>query len=240
MANAEDRRQAFADRALGSPVRFEFFDAYTALHPDLSYDEPAVVFHQGRTMTRGELGCYSSHYALWKLLLDSPDLDQLIVLEDDVIVDWKAVAAISQHDFAKDGNHYIRLFQKRMGRFIPRRRHYVMKHLRLIEALDLVYGTQGYVITKQAARTLVNASNTVVRPIDDQLDRFWEHGIPNLAFFPPVLIEEAGPSLIGTGRFDPNWKARRNLAAKVQDKLIKEMAIFQKRAKALFEKELKN
>jgi glycosyl transferase family 25 len=52
------------------------------------------------------------------------------------------------------------------------------------------------------ANTFLRACRTIKRPIDDQMDRSWEHGIRNLALFPAPVIEEFVESGIGAARFD--------------------------------------
>ena len=42
----------------------------------------------------------------------------------------------------------------------------------------------------------------VTRPIDDEMDRSWVHGQPNLAVFPFPIMEETSDSIIGNARFE--------------------------------------
>jgi len=86
----------------------------------------------------------------------------------------------------------------------------------LVQLRAPAYGTQGYVITRAGAQRLVQYCSHVVRPIDSQLDRYWEHGIANLCLFPFPIIEEFGESTIGAER--RNW-SKRPLPIRVRGKL---------------------
>lgn len=196
--DAHDRRARFADRAraVEAKVDWTFFDAHRGLDPRLAYEDEWAQAAYGRPLRRGELGCYSSHVGTWRALLES-DADQCIVLEDDVIVDWRTLELIARNDFSGRGHHYVRLYCRRPSEFVVLDPRYLNNSTSLLRLLGKPYGTQGYVMTRAGAERMLKACSTVVRPIDDQMDRFWEHGVPNLAIFPFPIIEEAVPSMIG-------------------------------------------
>lgn len=198
MRDSVERRAAFAERAKDASVPWTFFDACTGLVPGLTYNEAAARVIRGRPLTPGEIGCYASHYALWlKLLAD--DADQYVVLEDDTIIDWKFLERVAQVDFGRSGIDYLRLYCLRPGSFVVCKYRY-LEARHLIQLIDPAYGTQGYVISRAGAQRLVPRCNQIVRPIDSQLDRYWEHGLPNLCLFPFPIIEEFGASQIGDNR----------------------------------------
>lgn len=200
MSSAEERRKAFVERAGKATVVWRFFDAQTALHPDLNYDEARAVHENGRALQRGELGCYSSHYTLWRQLLES-DADQYVILEDDVIIDWAFMERFIEQDFAGERLDYVRLYYKRPVRYVIRASKFVTRDHGLVELFGRPYGTQGYVITKSGAQSFVDACADVLRPVDDEMDRSWSHGVSNLAVFPSPIIEESVISSIGMERF---------------------------------------
>src|SRR5688500_9202293 len=82
---AVDRQAVFA-RSAPEGVDWSFFDAWRTLHPELDYDEQRAQINFGRVLTKGEIGCYSSHYAMWTALIEDGEADRYIILEDDVIV----------------------------------------------------------------------------------------------------------------------------------------------------------
>jgi glycosyl transferase family 25 len=232
LKTAVDRRDTFRKRATAAGSSWEFFDAHTALGADLSYSDADALKYKGRALRLGELGCYSSHYHLWKQLVDD-DAKQYIILEDDVIVDWKAIFLISSVDFERSSLNYVRLYYKKPCKFIVRNRHFLTRNFSLIELTNLAFGTQGYVITKSGAASLIKYCEDVCRPIDDQMDRFWDHGLPNLCLFPFPLMEEAVASTIGNERFaDTGTKKSPPLVRRLlgqRDNIIRRLAVERRR-----------
>lgn len=207
LANAAERREQFAsrvpiDNGAGDGPAWEFFDAHTQMAPALRHDSEAARSTHGRTLRGGELGCYSSHYALWQWLIES-DCDQMIVLEDDVQVDWNFIDFLSGHDFSELKINYLRLFAK-----IPARWRYVAspfldRYHHLIRFTGYALGTQAYILTKAGAAQLLHHGGTIRYPIDAFMDRYWEHGVFNLAIYPFPVFEIFQTSSIGEARFKP-------------------------------------
>ena len=201
MADAVERRSRFQDRARDAVAAWSFFPARTSLHPNLSYNERDAIIAKGRPLRPGEIGCYSSHYATWRDL-QGDDVDQYVVLEDDVIVDWTFVGQMMEIDFAKIGIDYLRLYYKAPARPAMVRENFFGRSRSIVEVSGSAFGTQGYLITKAGAKVFLDHCRVVKRPIDDEMDRSWAHGVPNLAVFPFPIMEEAAPSGIGGTRFE--------------------------------------
>lgn len=200
MTNAEKRRAAFAARAEAAEIPWRFFDACTGLIDGLTYDAQAVERNKGRGLTKGELGCYASHFRVWQEMSDQ-GIAQCIVLEDDVIVDWAFLAQLSVTDLEAQRIPYLRLYSKVPTFSRVAKRNFLQHSRSIVELVGHPYGTQGYAITLSGARAFLKTCATVRRPIDDQMDRSWEHGVRNLALFPAPVIEEFVPSGIGSDRF---------------------------------------
>lgn len=200
LADAAERRAGFAERARHTTVPWKFFDAHRELGGGLTYRPEDAVVAKGRPLMPGELGCYSSHYHAWLALLDSP-ARQLIVLEDDTIVDWTFLERLAATDFTGRDVSYLRLFAKRPcafrlhGEAIEPQRY-------LVEYAGYAHGTQGYVLTRAGAERFVRHCRRVRRPVDIELDRAWDHGVPCLAVFPFPLTEISTASTIGSARWD--------------------------------------
>ncbi|HEY7613924.1 MAG TPA: glycosyltransferase family 25 protein [Gemmatimonadales bacterium] len=203
LPDAVARRAGFAERARDTTLPWKFFDAHRELGPGLSYRPDDAVVAKGRPLMPGELGCYSSHYHAWQALLES-SAAQTIVLEDDTIVDWTFLEKLAAVDFAARGVSYLRLFAKRPcafrlhGEAIEPQRY-------LIEYAGYAHGTQGYVVTRTSAERFARHCRRVRRPVDIELDRAWDHGVPCLAVFPFPLTEISTASTIGSAR----WRQQR-------------------------------
>lgn len=200
MTSADKRRAAFAARAQAAEIPWRFFDARTELVEGLTYDSEAVERNKGRQLTQGELGCYASHFAIWQEMARE-GIPQCVVLEDDVIVDWAFLSHLCATDLHARNIPYLRLYSK-MPTFNRIVSCNFLQHSRsVVELVGHPYGTQAYAITLSGARAFLKACATIRRPIDDQMDRSWEHGIRNLALFPAPVIEEFVPSGIGSDRY---------------------------------------
>jgi glycosyl transferase family 25 len=199
LPDAASRRAAFAERARDTTLSWRFFEAHRELGAGLTYTPDDAIVAKGRELMPGELGCYSSHYHAWQTLLDS-GAPQMIVLEDDTIVDWTFVEKLATLDFTARGVSYLRLFAKRPcafrlhGEAIEPQRY-------LVEFAAYAHGTQGYVITRQGAQRFLRHCRRVRRPVDIEMDRAWDHGVPCLAVFPFPLTEISTASTIGSARW---------------------------------------
>lgn len=240
LSDAADRRAAFSRRAENAAVSWRFFDAHRALDSYLTYDPSDATRHHGRVLQAGELGCYSSHVSLWRQLVED-GADQYFIFEDDVIIDWKMIQILSEHDFSANGQNYVRLYYKNPCQSMVLAQKYPTRATSLLQLFGRAYGTQGYIITREGASRLMAACRKVRRPIDDQMDRFWEHGVPNLALFPFPLLDEAVDSEIGAQRFaevnkTPPLKRRLLIWG---DTLKRRKAVFQIRAARKVKKYMK-
>ncbi len=223
LRDAGDRRDIFTGQARDAPS-WTFFDAWEKLSDDLVYDEAGANLRIGRSLSSGELGCYASHFMIWKDLLSS-EFEQYMVLEDDVIADWDLITELVNLDFRKSGIDYLRLYHIAPCASLVRRRNFLHRNRFLIELLGVGWGTQGYVITRGAAQRFIDTSRTVVRPIDDHMDRFWEHGIPNLCIFPFPILERAIPSTVGASRGSPVYNSPVGRLFQLHDKLARRLAV---------------
>jgi glycosyl transferase family 25 len=202
LESAEARRAAFAARAADTSLAWRFFDACTGPAPGMTIDETAIRRNKGRAMSKGEIGCYASHFSIWQDMVDR-GVRQAIVLEDDTVVDWAYLEPLARTDLHAEGIDYLRLYAKRPTWQRVVRRDFLQHSRAVVELVGLAYGTQGYAITLAGARRLVEHCRTVRRPIDDEMDRSWAHGLPNLALYPAPILEAAIVSDIGNSRFVP-------------------------------------
>ena len=202
LETAQARRHAFAARAGDTKLAWRFFDACTAPAAGMTIDEPAIRRNKGRMMSKGEIGCYASHFSIWQDLI-ARGVRQAIVLEDDTVVDWTYLEALAATDLGAEGIDYLRLYAKRPTWQRVVRQDFLQHSRAVVELVGLAYGTQGYAITRDGARRLAAHCKTVRRPIDDEMDRSWAHGLPNLALYPAPILEAAVASDIGNSRFVP-------------------------------------
>ena len=166
---------------------------------DLNYVESDAIVARGRTLYPGELACYSSHYAVWKRALQE-DADQVLVLEDDVAVDWGFVRLMIDNNLACSGINYLKLFNKNMTPFKVLTDNFHQRSL--IDCRGFAYGMQAYMLTRVGVECFMTICKTIRRPIDDEMDRSWAHGIPTLCVFPFPAYERYGQSTLGKDRYE--------------------------------------
>ena len=196
MDNAHDRRTRFSNDAKDARVDWAYFDALRQPEHPLVHDKASVLVHTGRPLRPGEIGCYSSHYSLWRWFLDS-DNQQLLVFEDDVIVDWAAIRILCERDLAKDGIDILKLFATYPTSLEVAHYKLFSDHSHLIRLRGYCYGTQAYILTRRGAAALVQSCARLTMPVDWAMSRYWAYKVKNYAVFPFPVIERLGASSIG-------------------------------------------
>lgn len=196
MAGAAERRAEFAQLARPAKAPWQFVDAAQSAPPELPYDDHAALRRFGRTLGRGEIGCFASHYRAWQSLLASSE-PQRIVLEDDVIVDWPLLDLIAEVDFAALGIDLVRLYSTHPFKHRVAIERFLGPHTHLLQTRGMFLGTQGYLLTRRAAERLVALARGITMPVDWFMTRYWAYGVRNYCVFPFPLIERYVPSTIG-------------------------------------------
>ncbi len=187
------RRVAFTERAK-TTLDWAFQDASTTNTSGLPYDEKWAVATCCRPLLRTEIGCFSSHFGLWRQCADSER--PMIVLEDDVDVDWRFLEQMSARYAEYEGYEYLRFATTFKADRVPVGR---ILDREVEELLGNPLGMQGYLLRPSHARRLVQRIRRIERPIDDEIDRCWRYGAPNLALTPPLVTDRNEPSEIASG-----------------------------------------
>ncbi len=185
------RRAVVTERAKTS-LEWAFLDARTSNTTGLPYSPRKSSLIYGRPLKASELGCFSSHYALWQRCAQSNQ--PLIVLEDDVDPDWAFLEALARDYRSYAGIEFLRFWSifdaKRVivGDILDRK---------VVELLGYPRGGQGYLLTPAHAKRMLSRLRLLARPIDDEIDRVWRYGAPNLFIEPPPMSLREEPSDIG-------------------------------------------
>ncbi len=187
------RRAGMASQLAAAPaIDWSFFDACSSIPDWLGHDPAAVRRTIRRDMTRGELGCFASHASLWRWLGTQAPGTAMLVLEDDLLLDPMFLAELDDFAAATPAD-YLRLYAKApapatvIGRAGGRH---------LVRYRGVAFGTQAYFIRQPAAARFAASITGIVRPVDDEMDRYWAHGVANLGLFPFPVMELGLPSTI--------------------------------------------
>ena len=149
--------------------------------------------HNGRKPLPGEYGCYTSHLMALERFAESGD-EVAIICEDDIDLDDRitprAIAALNAVPTAG----LIKLVNHRIVGFRP-----VAKTAEGDVVGRCLHGPQGsaacYVVTRKAAKTLLQTLRPMFLPYDVALERAWETGVEtyttrdNVAAFSPLRTE---------------------------------------------------
>lgn len=151
-----------------------------------------------RPLTPGEIGCFASHYRLWQECIDADK--PMLVLEDDFILEPKAIEVIDMLPQLLDRHRYVRL-----GGILPRSSRTItsLPGGRSVVRFDKgPQGTVAYALTPVAAATLLEHAATWREPVDNYIDSFWVHGLLPIGVVPYPVGFPRGGSLIEAVRFD--------------------------------------
>lgn len=167
-----------------------------------------------------EVACLMSHRKVWEMMI-SNDIDKCLILEDDVklVGDLDGVLTFVeriQHSplIVKVGGKKkrtgIKLFSVSSG-------HDAMLYHKS------TCGGHGYILDKEAARRMLSFTSSLFLPVDNMIDRYWEHGILLLHIRPDILLQGGAASTISTIRTDMARaeKDREPIFMKVRRRLLR-------------------
>jgi glycosyl transferase family 25 len=191
-----DRRSGFSQQVFASDLDWSFFSAHKRIALPLAYNEHDAIRSCGRALFHAEIGCYVSHFKCWEWLSNS-EYDQVIILEDDVMMDWRAITKLSQFDLSAHGINLLRFFATHPIKCKIVMYRFLSPHCHLVRTTGWYLGTQGYMLSKSGSRRLTENYTNIKVPVDWILTRYWEHRLGNYSLFPFPVVEQHIPSTIG-------------------------------------------
>ncbi|XP_008591911.1 PREDICTED: procollagen galactosyltransferase 1-like [Galeopterus variegatus] len=126
--------------------------------------------YHGRPLTKGELGCFLSHYNIWKEVVDR-GLQKSLVFEDDLRFEifFKRRLMNLMRDVEQEGLDWDLIYVGRKRMQVEHPEKAVPRVRNLVEA-DYSYWTLAYVISLQGARKLLAARPlSKMLPVDEFL-----------------------------------------------------------------------
>lgn len=181
-----DRRERFIEEnnQIQDYVFFDAIDGYTINHKNF-YNKGFKINRkwwcplEGRPLTKGEIGCFLSHWNLW---LKCIEIDQpIMILEDDVVFqqsynEEKIEQLITEYDLL-----YLSRFEYRKNDVVS-----------INDELEIPahpYWGSGYVITPDTAKKLISTDiNQNIIPVDEYLPIMIKQ--MNVAAFKQNVIEQ--------------------------------------------------
>ncbi len=134
----------------------------------------------------GEIGCYLSHVKAWQKIVDEK-LDYAIILEDD----FKLSPLFNRYDELlrqlKNWD-YIRLADL-SGTALVEKQIVLHDNHNLVSFTKVPINTLAQAVSYQGAKKLLESFSSIARPIDVDLQHYWEMGI-QLQGIQPALVPE--------------------------------------------------
>lgn len=147
-------------------------DLPAGTHPDLS---------------PGEIGCYLSHVRFWETVVGR-GLAHAVVLEDDVRCSAELPEVLRQILASRVPFDALRLsaLQPIRGETLAT----LPCGARIVLPTKNPSGTQGYLVSREGARRLLERLVVPTCPIDDTLDLYWRFDLRIPVLTPPVVEED--------------------------------------------------
>ncbi|HHQ4553775.1 TPA: glycosyltransferase family 25 protein [Aeromonas veronii] len=203
LARSQERRQRIINHMGDHGIAFEFFDAVDGKleHPLFSdYDyKKCLWLTSGKMPTRGEMGCYGSHYLLWLHCVASNQ--PIVVIEDDVILNesFKKIIFKIKEDVERFG--FVRLEPSEWGRneVVTERDNYKIS---LME--NNCNGARGYAISPKSASKLIKHRWSL--PVDCFIGLSYLHGVNSYVVEPSVICHgQAIETTVQVGFSQTSW-----------------------------------
>ena len=192
LARAETRRQRMQAQfaSLGLPVEFHAAVDGRQLGPE----HFALVDRETRRrqglwqQANGSIANWLSQRQVMQEIVDrGPDM--VAIFEDDAGLSPQlpeVLAALGRKPFDFD---VVKLSRRSLGKpFVPCERLTPAHMAGRVKYAD--YGSEGYVITRDAARHLLSSNPRMMWEIDHHVSRFWENGLNVFYVDPPVVFHD--------------------------------------------------
>jgi glycosyl transferase family 25 len=186
------------------------------------YSRDRALRFTGRELQKTELACALSHITLWRRLLDDPDHDCYLIMEDDVEIKTHLPSLIES--LALAGPFVVKFTGKKQR---PMRKIHALS-----EGLSLYLYAYGpldlacYLINKEAARRLVPYCETIFTPVDIMMDRSYMHGVPIYGVFPypveaPIIYDPNNPIRSDIGVRNDDYKETRTVLSMISSRFYR-------------------
>lgn len=155
---------------------------------DSAYDGQLNKQNYMKPLSLGEIGCYLSHRSAWQKIVDE-QLDYAIILEDDCKLEptFKEVPQAISKLINWD---YIKLTG-------PRGKKKIQESCSISNGFSIAHynkvpiSTPGQVVSLKGAQTLLQNSKPFYRPVDVDLQQYWEKEI-DIIGLEPKQVDTAG------------------------------------------------
>lgn len=231
LKRSPERRENIKKQLDALGLEFEFFDAVDGRaeppHPLFSNYNYAkrLWLTSGKLPSRGELGCYASHYLIWQKCVSSEK--PILVIEDDASINSNICRFLPIIEEKINVYGFLRLE--------PETEKCELFTKEKSSEYDISFmsnnfgGTRSYAIAPHAAQKLITGSERWCMPVDNYIGSLYLHKMPSY-LLKPFIVEN--PEKFGT-----TIQLGEEKKAKWYRKLSREMySVYRKLAMMLFNK----
>jgi glycosyl transferase family 25 len=233
LATSPERRRACAEQLARQGLEPTFVDAVDGRRMS-DAEIAAIVDEDGRLrrapkpLTKAEVGCYLSHWAVLQRIV-AEGLPQALVMEDDLlagdelprVLEALASKPLPTYDVIKLGISEPQV--KPFTSILP-----LTDGAELVRHHNVVNSNLAYVITRAGAERFLRYGMPIRYPVDVAMNRAWRHGMDILGVRPwPVMPNPAFASTIGGERFEEKAAGHslERRARKAYDSLAKRLDV---------------
>ncbi|MDD9884190.1 MAG: glycosyltransferase family 25 protein [Gammaproteobacteria bacterium] len=193
LARAPERRAGIVQRLNAAGVSHELVDAVDGLTLDLNAlgDRPV-----NPAMTQGQVGCFLSHYNLWRRIA-AEQIPAAVILEDDAVWEddfWEVAAKLPALEWQWD---FINCAYPR-----PIKAETVLCQLsdkrRLVRGKRPSWFMISYAVSLSGAGKLLKYCGPIRAGIDEQVRQYWRYGLDFYQIDPPMGWQSGADSLLGS------------------------------------------
>ena len=186
---ASDRRAAMVEQFHRLGMTFEIFPAtdwQNLDEADFALVDAETRRRQGRRpLSDGMIACALSHRRALRYMI-AKGFERIAVFEDDVTLAPETMHALEMIEKMGSGADIVFLHRNKTDRcFVPLARLSERYQLGLVRPSD--YGTQGYVITRDAAGSFLERIPRIIHRSDHSFHAYWLHGLRTFTLDPPVV-----------------------------------------------------
>lgn len=189
LKRSPERREYIKKQLDDLNIEFEFFDAVDGRveppHPIFeNYDYAKRLWlTNGRMPSKGEMGCYASHYLIWEECVNSNR--SILVIEDDVTLSPELGHHISTIESELEEFGFLRLeSEHRKCQLLGKKE---TEEYQIFFMTNNFGGTISYAIHPSAARKLLSCGGKWCLPVDNYIGSAYLHKMPSY-LFKPVLV----------------------------------------------------
>ena len=189
LARASDRRAAMIEQFRRLGMAFEIFSATDWRNldeADFAQVDAETRWRQGRRpLSDGMIACSLSHRRALHYMI-AKGFERVAIFEDDVTLAPDTMHALEVIERTDSGADIVFLHRNKSAhRFVPLARLSDRYQLGLVRLSD--WGTQGYVITREAACNFLERVPRIIHQMDHSFHAHWLHGLRTFTLDPQVV-----------------------------------------------------